>query len=416
MTFAGPARIAALALVAVACVDQPKVPPPPKIVRLPDVSIARVALAEAPVQVDRGTGTYDEVQIGEELRSGDHVRTGPDGFARVDFSSGGGVRLLDAAEVELKSMGRTGKMRLVPSVTVLFGSVRGFLDPPAPNAPDRPRLYFRANAAPIVVEARGDAPLQTRTTRNRDGLEVAVVQGEGAVILNGLERVLKPGQFVDVVAGEVREARELPPPPEVVEPTGDERFFCPGLVVRLSWKPPPVATASLVQVASDPLFQELSFTAEVGGDHALFVPRAPRRYYWRTATRDADGRAGEYGEAHVLFCEATPPEDLLSTPAEGAVIRYFGQTPKLYFGWKAVAGAQTYRLVVTKGAQLHGADALVREVHGTGVEIEDVPEGEYVWGVYAEDLGDLPLFLAPRRLVLSQSRVQTPSTLQQWGQ
>jgi hypothetical protein len=98
------------------------------------------------------------------------------------------------------------------------------------------------------------------------------------------------------------------------------------------------------------------------------------------------------------------------------VVRYVGQTPKLNFVWKSWPQAQTYRLAVAKTADLRATDAVTRSTREPTLDVDDLEEGEYYWGVWAEDQGDQPLFLAPRKLVLSRSRVKTPSTLQQWGQ
>jgi hypothetical protein len=388
----------------------------PRIVRLPDLPIARCALAEAPVQIDRGTGRFDDVLVGEELRSGDKLRTGALGFARVDFGSGGGVRLSDAAEIELRSLAANGAQRAVATVAVTFGSVLGFLDPPPPGSALRPRLYVRAISASVPVELRGVKPLQFAVTRTKDGLEISGLSGEGAVILNGKEQPVEPGRFLSVTAGELREPRELPVPPELAEPNSDDRFFCPGLVLRLSWHPASGAAGSVVQIARDPEFRSLVLAEETSLDHILFVPRQAGRFLWRAASRTAEGRVGPFGDPRPLFCEAEAPQDLLVAPHEGEVVRYFGQTPKLNFVWKSWPQAQTYRLAVAKTADLRATDAVTRSTREPTLDVDDLEEGEYYWGVWAEDQGDQPLFLAPRKLVLSRSRVKTPSTLQQWGQ
>lgn len=395
--------------------DAAKGPGESKALRLPDLPIARCALAEGPVQVDRGTGRFEDVLVGEQLRSGDKLRTGPLGFARVDLVPIGGVRLPESAEIELQSVARTGTMRSVASVAITSGAVEGFLDPPAASTPLKPRLTLRAQTAPIIIELRGDKALQFRATVVKGGLEIAGLQGEAAVILNGTERPLRPAQYVDVIAGEVKEPRALPPPPDLLEPGRDERFFCPGLVARLAWRPVMGAVATQLQMARDPDFHGIVLSSEVASDHTLFVPRAPGRYMWRVASRDANGRLGDFSEARPLFCEAAPPEDLLVNPPDDAYVRSF-DSPKLSFAWKPWPGAHSYRFVLAKGSLLSAPDAVTRSTRESSVEMEGLTEGAFVWGVWAEDAGDQPLFVTPHRLLITRSHVVTPSTLKHWGQ
>jgi hypothetical protein len=169
-----------------------------------------------------------------------------------------------------------------------------------------------------------------------------------------------------------------------------------------------------VQVARDAHFQSLALSGETAADHTLFVPRSAGHYFWRVATRDADGRAGEYGEARPLFCEATPPEDLLTSPPDGATVMLLGRAPKLSFAWKAVPGAQSYRLLVFKGAVLRINEVLDRTAHDTTLSVDALEEGEYVWGVW--DASERPLFASPHKLSVLRSRARPPSAAPEGGE
>ncbi|MGI5862438.1 MAG: hypothetical protein ACOX6T_10335 [Myxococcales bacterium] len=372
-------------------------------------ALGTCSLVSGHAQIRRGADDWDWSVAGEEVYSGDRLRTGKLGSLRVDLDSGGGLALEESSEVELKSVPLPGKSAPMTAAVLEQGTATAFLDPGTAG------LFFQAGSGPRArLDPRGDKPVRIRLARDGDKLEVAVTEGEGALFASGEETALRAGQVVELAGGRAGPIDELPPAPTLTAPAFDERFFCPGLVVRLAWKPVASASRYHVQVARAPGFQSLLLSAETEVARAPFVARGPGRYYWRVAARKGAGRLSDFSPPRTLLCEAEPPRDALEEPAEDAVIKYYASS-RVTFRWSAVPKAQSYRLVIARSPNLGADDALVIPTEQTTVTREGLASGEYWWGVYAEGPSSEPIFLAPRKLVLEKARVSTPTRLQQWG-
>lgn len=373
-----------------------------------DPVLGTCSLVSGHAQIRRGADDWDWSVAGEEIHSGDRLRTGKLGTLRVDLA-GGGLALDVASEAELKSVPLPGKSAPMAAAVLEQGTATAFLDPGTAG------LFFQAGSGPRArLDPRGDRPVRFRLDRHGDKLEVAVTEGEGALFASGEETALRAGQVVEIVGGRAGAVDELPGAPAPTAPAFDERFFCPGLVVKLAWKPVASASGYRVQVARDAGFQSLLLNAETAVARAPFVARGPSRYYWRVAARNGAGRLSDFSLPRSLLCEAEPPQDALEEPAEDAVIKYYASS-KVTFRWSALPKALGYRLVIARGPDLRADDALVIPTEQTTATREGLASGEYWWGVYAEGPSSEPIFLAPRKLVLEKARVSTPTRLQQWG-
>ena len=366
--------------------------------------------AAGPVATNGAQGGEVEVQVGatwqplsfaEELSAGTRVRTGRLGFARLDFTSGGGVRLFEGTELLVQGDGE---------VTIEKGVGLAFLA-------EKLAIASADGTRPLLV-ARGDSPVQVRLTRTAKGLEVAAVLGSVALQISGNERVLEAGQFSDVVGGEASQAGSLISAPALTEPGPDGRFHCPGLIVRFTWTAVPGATGYRFQLAKDAGFQQLLLTEELDGLQRMFVPREAGRYVARVSARDRAGRWSEPSEPRAVHCEASPPEDFLIAPASGASEKFEKRPPAVGFSWVAAPGAPTYRFVVGKTEQLEASAVIKKTLTEAKVEIDALPEGEYFWGVYLEDALPYPLFVTPRAFAMrkaGKAPVTAPRTIKDWG-
>lgn len=411
-----PSRATALLLaagLAAACSKPPPAPPAERRTEyVQEKLLGKASVAAGAVQIRRGQADWDDVMAGEEIRSGDTLRTTGPAAARIDFEAGGGLRLAEPARVALSL---SNSAPALPVVALEAGLVRGYLSAPAPGA-GAPAMQIAAPpAGTATLTAKGDKPVQLRLQRVQDGFEVALLAGEAGLAAAGVDRALAAGQVARVVSGEIREVEPLIDPPAPISPEPDGRFFCPGLVARLSWKEVGGASGYALQVAAEPTFQQPVLDRQPTAPHALFVPRAPGRFLWRVAARDAQGRLGTFGEPQALFCEADPPADLLVAPVPGAQFRYHGSPPRLSFRWSPNPKAHSYLLVVARGGDLRAPNAMVKETAETTVELEGLEDGAYAWGVYTADSQRWPLFLSPRTFSLARATVKTTETLKNWG-
>ncbi len=393
-----------------------KPPPAPPLERrteyVQEMLVGKASVAAGAVQLRRGQADWDEVIAGEEIRSGDALRTTGPAAARIDFESGGGLRLAEPAQVTL-SLSNT--VPALPIIALESGLVRGFLSAPAPGG-RAPAVQLTAPpSGRATLTAKGDKPVQLRLQRIQDGYEVALLAGQAGLAAAGVERALSVGEVAKVVSGDIREVEPLIDAPAPVSPEPDERFYCPGLVARLSWKEVGGASGYALQVAAEPTFLQPLLDAQPSATHAVFLPRAPGRFLWRVAAKDAQGRLGNFGEPRPLFCEPEPPADLLAAPEPSAEFRYHDAPPRLTFKWNPNPKAHSYVLVVARGGDLRAPNAIVKETVETSVDLDGLEDGAYVWGVYTGDSQRWPLFMSPRPFALARATVKTTETIKNWG-
>ncbi len=380
--------------------------------------VASCAAAEGDVQVRRaGQGEWTPIATGAVFRAGDVVRTGPGGFARVEFLAGGGLELEADAEVTIDLVPPAAgapEPQAGSRVSVERGVVRGFM--PA-----------RADAAPLVLRtaegrdvrlaaAPGEKPVAVRLTRGARGTEVAVTSGEVRVG----ETKLRSGQAADVKAEGPADVVELLGFPASLEPGIDARFrWEPQLAVRMSWRPVAGAAGYRVQIAHDLAFQSVEQALDIDGTQTTLVPRAEGVYAWRVASRDASGRLGEYGFARRIYLEKEQPKDLLVGPSDGHVINFAEQLPAIEFTWQSSANAAAYRLVIARGPDLLAQKLMELETSGQKLEVVALEAGTYYWGVYVKDLkAPQPIFVKARQLVLqkvAKPKVKVPKAIKEWG-
>jgi hypothetical protein len=367
------------------------------------------------------------VATGSVFRAGDVVRTGPGAFARVEFLAGGGLEVeenaslvIDAAPAQAAAGAPAGAAE--SRISVEAGVVRGFL--PAAEEGDVPLgiVIKTSEGEETRIAARpGEKQVSFRLTRGKAGTEVAVTKGQARVVGKGGEKVLRSGQAVEVAAAGMGEVTELLDFPASVEPGIDARFLWKkDLSIRLAWKPVEGATGYRVQIARDLAFQGLEQSQDVAGTEASFEPRGEGTYAWRVASRDAGGRYGEYGFARRIYCEKEPPRDLLVGPIDGAVVKYADAPPPIPFTWQSAGDATSYRLVVVRGRDIGAEPEVSRSTPEQRLEIEGLPAGEYVWGVYVDDRRTPePIFVRPRLLLVqkvAKPKVKVPKAISEWGQ
>jgi hypothetical protein len=402
------------------------------------------ASAVRDVQVRRaGQAEWEPVTAGAVFRVGDEIRTGPRSAARIALLAGGALDLEDSAAVALDvkssedGAGRGGGRPLARSsadesrVAVKAGVVRGTLPQADRAASPAGFVILSGDGSEVRVASRpGEDPTRFRLVRQELGTELTVIQGAASVKgAKGGETILAAGQVAVARGGDLADRAELAQAPQLLEPASDARFqIAPGLSVRLRWKEVPGATGYLVQIAHDLSFREVERQEAATGPELLFTPGSAGARAWRVAARDASGRLGEYGAGRRLHVEVRTPRDLLQKPPDATVIKAGDRGASVSLSWLPVGDGAQYRVVLARGPELSPpvTSAVVGGDH-TVVEIDE--PGEYWWGVYVEEDGDLrPVFTRPRRLSVrkageprprgearSEPRMEVPRAISQWG-
>ncbi|WP_269327963.1 FecR domain-containing protein [Stenotrophomonas maltophilia] len=135
------------------------------------------------------------------------------------------------------------------------------------------------------------------------------------------------------------ELSDQPPPPLTLAPLHGQTINSDR--PRFRWSQAPGARSSVLQIAADSTFvQPLQEQTSTGTDLRLTQPLPPGHYFWRIASRSADGHQGRYGQALPLQLSNEPVDPALQPPeaAHG----------ELTLRWQAGSEGQRYRVQVDR--------------------------------------------------------------------
>ncbi|HHA2650353.1 TPA: FecR domain-containing protein [Stenotrophomonas maltophilia] len=135
------------------------------------------------------------------------------------------------------------------------------------------------------------------------------------------------------------ELSDQPPPPLTLAPLHGQTINSDR--PRFRWSQAPGARSSVLQIAADSTFvQPLQEQTSTGTDLRLAQPLPPGHYFWRIASRSADGHQGRYGQALPLQLSNEPVDPALQPPeaAHG----------ELTLRWQAGSEGQRYRVQVDR--------------------------------------------------------------------
>jgi len=135
------------------------------------------------------------------------------------------------------------------------------------------------------------------------------------------------------------ELSDQPPPPLTLAPLHGQTINSDR--PRFRWSQAPGARSSVLQIAADSTFvQPLQEQTSTGTDLRLAQPLPPGHYFWRIASRGADGHQGRYGQALPLQLSNEPVDPALQPPeaAHG----------ELTLRWQAGSDGQRYRVQVDR--------------------------------------------------------------------
>ncbi|MCW0387701.1 hypothetical protein NB722_002240 [Xanthomonas sacchari] len=189
--------------------------------------------------------------------------------------------------------------------------------------------------------------LEAVDAQQREVLRFAQETEATALALDALPagdlRLLLRGVTATGVEGEDAEqplqVSATPLPPLTVQPLHEQqlRIARP----RFVWTRNPEATSSVLQVARDAQFQELLLEQQTDATRLRAPqPLPPGTYFWRLASRDAQGRQGPFGQALTLHLSDTPVDPGLA-PAQA-------ERSTLTLRWQPDPDAHHYRVQLAR--------------------------------------------------------------------
>jgi hypothetical protein len=261
-----PAPRTLLRLLAVAATVAPR----PAAAQVPELPpIARVSYAEDVVEIAHAGQKFTRIADGAPLRSGDRLRTGPKGTARIEFP-------WMAVTVS------AGSVLSIPETLVLATLLEeGRVDQSA-EAGDLLKLVTEE------AQVRGEGRVVVR--RDRTTTWVSVLRGKFRVEGSGASVDLDPGEGSVLKRG-VAPTRPAPLPeaPTDLDPGDDARYVAPGEALSVTWRSPFSAHhLEILPVHTN----DVLIAREVEGSPATIAIPWPGTFRWRVASRDARGLEG----------------------------------------------------------------------------------------------------------------------------
>lgn len=197
----------------------------------------------------------------------------------------------------------------------------------------------QAGAQGYRVEiVRDDAPEVLLFGANTKGLQMRITELPAgrhrlrlrAISANGMEGYDAERRF---------EISDTPEPPLTIHPRYDERLHDPR--PRFEWARSEGASSTIIQVATDPEFRQRIVDRNTQGLHLRGdADLAPGNYYWRLASRDANGHSGPFGQSLPFEISDEPVPLNMESPQT--------QSNKLTLRWQAGRPGQRYRVQISR--------------------------------------------------------------------
>jgi hypothetical protein len=263
----------------------------------------RGAAAGTSVGVSRVTGDvrlkragqflWEPVEAGNDLHSGDQLRTGAAGSAQLLYFDGTTMTVSPGTLLEIRELHRDPERRTQRvSERLAFGQL---------SAQTRENAGYESvhEVATDAASVRAKQPAEFQIRHGRDGRsEVVATRGELALASGDREVPLPEATRVTVAAGEVIEKTRLLEPPLLSAPADQASIVggAPG-GVTLAWGAVDRAAGYRVQVSDRPLFPPGSEAQTVQETAVALGEVAPGSYFWRVAALDAQGQEGRWSES-----------------------------------------------------------------------------------------------------------------------
>jgi hypothetical protein len=240
-------------------------------IKRPPTGVAVATLAYVDKMVERETATgggWQRLTEGESVRTGDRIRTAPDGLARLKYPW----------------------MSLTAGPSTVLHIPAGFI---LSTVLDEGRAELLAQGREIIkvrtaeAEIRGEGRLIVRREQERTIVMAMALDGTFRVEASGMAVVLQAGEGTVIKDGQHPEPpAKLPEAPTSLQPGQDPVYVTRGEPVQLSWSPAAdTHHIELLPLNSDDVLTE----KDVSGPPQALTFAWLGTYRWRVSSRDARG-------------------------------------------------------------------------------------------------------------------------------
>mgnify|MGYP001764900723 CR=1 FL=1 len=385
-------------------VDLPKHLPSHTHLRIP---LKLLKQTPAPVEVTAVTGNvrvkveqgFQSLKVGDQLRGGESVLTGPSSSASFRFADGTALTQQAGSKLVFGRLVGFGKTGMVSTEISLES---GRLEASA-GKQIGPAGGFSVRTPVAVAGLRGT---EFRLKVSEDGRRMQNEVTEGVVAVSG------QGRQVSVAAGygTYTEAGKAPVPPRALLAAGALNA-APGKVQRFPMQfqmaPMPGAAAWRSQVASDPEFRSVLlddvFATPVG---EWATPLPDGRYYLRVRGIDAAGLEG-FSTTYPFEIDVHP---IPPTPISPALDERLYQR-QATLAWSAVPDAQGYLLQLAPTPEFQNG-VIEQRLPPVVQHQVMLPEGQWHWRVASLDEAGMPHLFSPYRAFRVQPLPVAPADAQ----
>ena len=334
-------------------------------------SPAQVIRIRGDVELIHASGEQTRPQPGDQLTTGDLLRTGPDGSANIRMADGSQLIVQANTEIRMDTLSSYGINGMVDT---RMRMQRGRIDTRVP--PRTPPSRYEITTPAAVAAVRGTS-FRVSADADAPKARTEVLKGTVGVSAAAVNRDVPQGFGTLAEAGKPPlEPRPLLPAPGIAELEAPIRYW----PIKLQWKPVPKAVAYRVQVSDAPAFDSILIDRHQP-QPAFELPRlADGKYHIRARAIDDLGLEG-IDSVHALTIDAEPlPPRLLQPPPDARL-----HDAKPQFSWEASRTA-AYRLEVARDEAFTEILLTIDNEEGTSAQPgDDLSPGRYHWRVASLD-------------------------------
>lgn len=364
------------------------------------------------VRYKPAAGSFQKLNVGDQLNGGETVLSGPRSSAAYRFADGTTLTQQASSKLGFGRLAAYGKTGMVSTELSLDS---GRLEARA-SKQLAPAGGFRV-ITPVAVAGLRGTGFRLNVDEAGKSLRNEVLEGAVAVAAQGKEVRVEGGY------GTVTEQGKPPAPPRPLLPAPSDAGL-PDKVLRLplefAWVPVPGAVGYRAQLARDADFSAMELDDHTATPAIIWPDDLPDgRYFLRLRAIDAAGLEG-LNLDHALELDAHPLPPLPTAPALGERL----YSNNVQFAWTAAAGAQGYLLQIAptpefqQGVVEYRLPAIVQ--HG-----ETLAEGDWHWRAASLDEAGQAHVWSPHRAFRVQllpgaptggeSRVEAGQASFAWG-
>lgn len=314
---------------------------------------------------------WDRLKQNSYLYNGDTIHTAEQSEATVKFNDGTQMVLMESTMAQI-------------FLDEEKGAGADLMEGQASVDASEESAGFVLTYGSSYMNVNSGSSVTAKGNKDDDSFQVQVFKGDARVFnLSGDNKSLREGDTI-----EVSENQLTLPLLAVTSPKPNEKvvYHTQGNYdARFEWQTSniPYGKKLLLEIAKDKKFSIMISSEDVSSVSRQDISLGEGSYYWRLRVADMESpdviRDDDYSVASkIQIIQGLSPN--LITPVEDYSYSYRSRNPAVRFTWSEVAGAQSYRLLVSKSQDM-SSPVITQRVSSPSSVISTLNEGFYYWQV-----------------------------------